>query len=259
MLLLVFTRAELLIHSELIMKHAKQMTLISVFLSLIFLSGCSHVISKNDEAALKKLSEYTIKDFNLNKDIKYFEINRYRVLSRSNRMGIVHMASYPIMVYSDKKAYAGLNTKEKHLIKSSLPVVANRGYFGAVNNGPTMINSGKIASIANLRYISSDAKTKSIATKREVLALLGNIDTPAELQLALWLYNKKSANSYKKVGDRYVFTTRFSNTTMGDDLGCGLHVYRGVMSAQGTLDNYDLIRFNAYEPSAPLSGCGNAP
>ena len=241
------------------MKFFQKPKLIGIILvTLMLLTGCSHLPSKDTMFTLKNLREYSVEDFNLSKEVKYFEINYYKASKLNNQLKLMNIMGYPIHFYFDRTAFNALSANEKQKINNALPVIVSNGFFGTYP-GAAMHDPDNAITVANVKVLDQHLNVKNIATKREVLTLLGKIDTLAELQLVLWLNNKEPATRYKVENHQYTFISHFNNGTMGEHLGCGSHTYRGVIDEKGNIARYNLIEFKANEPSAPLSGCSDAP
>ena len=170
---------------------------------------------------LKSLTDYMLDDVNLAKPVKYFDIKSYSLdkpysgkLSRSR--GATAWSF-------DLKAYRKLSDKEKKEIASVRPASDGFGttYYGDGTAG--------IASVYNLHYIDMNSKVHTVSS--DLIGFLGEIDTPAEIQIMLLSY--PGIHQYKEKDNLYIIRTDL----IGEESdGVYTHeIYHSVMNKQGVV------------------------
>jgi hypothetical protein len=166
-----------------------------VLMTFIFV-GCQEPTLDQSQVKRKKLSAYQLSDFNLAKKVKYFEIAQYidpspRSVSQVRTKDRYDISSYNNLSDSNKKKLASL--KFVGVDKKS----SDRGLRNVfVLSSDLTPHRRKVLSIsiamapgyANLHYVDQDSKVKIIATRKQLKAFLGEIDTPAE-KLLCWYLN----------------------------------------------------------------------
>jgi len=145
-------------------------------------------LKKNEGRTLMSLSKAKLKDVHLAKNVKYFDIKSYEI-------------NFDKLKYSggwsfDMEAYNKLSKREKKKIRSVKPIKSNTP-FGAI-----YFADSPMKEIYNLHYIDARSKVHTFASRKALLAFLGEIDTPAEVHMAL--LNSFGSIRYKKVGNLYV-------------------------------------------------------
>jgi hypothetical protein len=89
--------------------------------------------------------------------------------------------------------------------------------------------------ICNGFMIDTDEKIWRMNTRTDAVEMLGEIDTPAEVQAVLWLNNKHEANSYRKVSNGYEVRINYNNSSKQ----CGDRV---TITNKGEIVNYRSLR-----------------
>jgi hypothetical protein len=123
------------------------------------------------------------------------------------------------------KAYRKLSSKEKKEIVSLRP--ASDGF------GTTYYVDGTagIASVYNLHYIDMNSKAHTVFSKSELVGFLGEIDTPAEIQIMLLPY--PGIHRYKEKDNLYIIRT---DLIFEESDGVYTHeIYHRVMNKQGSV------------------------
>ncbi|BAF72974.1 hypothetical protein [Sulfurovum sp. NBC37-1] len=174
---------------------------------------------------LKSLTDYMLSDVHLAKPVKYFDIKSYSLdkpysgkLSRSRGSTAWSF---------DIKAYRKLSNKEKKEIASLHP--ASDGF------GTTYYIDGTagIASVYNLHYIDMNSKVHTVFSKSELVGFLGEIDTPAEMQIMLLSY--PGIHRYKEKDNLYIIRT---DDIYEESDGVYTHeIYHRIMNKQGSVES----------------------
>jgi len=182
---------------------------------------------------LKSLTDYMLHDFHLAKPVKYFDIKSYSLdkpysgkLSRSRGDNAWSF---------DMNAYRRLSNKEKKEIASLSP--ASKG-FGTTYYGD---GTAGIASVYNLHYIDMNSRVHTISSA--LVSFLGEIDTPAEIQVMLLSY--PGVHRYKKKNHLYIIRT---DLVYEESDGDYTHkIYHRIMNKQGNVESKRLkfIQFSS--------------
>ncbi len=171
---------------------------------------------------LKSLTDYMLSDVHLAKPVKYFDIKSYNVDYYTGKLS----RSRGTTAWSfDMKAYRKLSSKEKKEIASLRP--ASDGF------GTTYYVDGTagIASVYNLHYIDMNSKVHTVFSKSELVGFLGEIDTPAEIQIMLLSY--PGIHRYKEKDNLYIIRT---DLIFEESDGVYTHeIYHRVMNKQGSV------------------------
>ena len=127
---------------------------------------------------LKSLTDYMLSDVHFVKSVKYFDIKRYS-LDKPYSGKLIRSRGDTAWSF-DMNAYRKLSSKEKKEIASLRPASDGFGttYYGDGTPG--------IASVYNLHYIDMNSKAHTVFS--DLIDFLGEIDTPAEMQIMLLSY-----------------------------------------------------------------------
>jgi len=219
----------------------------------IFLFSCGGVSVKKDESTkLKKLTEYNVSAFKLTKDVSYFEIQSYDTFGAKNNLRFLpSLGVGRTKVFFDKSAYQSLTKKEKNKVNIASPVLPKSDHFGAWIAPPMTRNSGTIVSISNLHYLDKKSNLHTVSNTSGVMDLLGTIDTPAEIQLVLWMNKEKHAKSYKKVDNTYEIITNYTIGVTHVE-PCGTYTYRLIMDLNGKIIKKKLLKYKKLKYACPI-------
>lgn len=192
-------------------------------------------LKKNEGRKLQSLKSTMLSDVHLAKPVKYFDIKEYLVSP-----GAITRQDYEGGWSFDMAAYKKLTEKEKKKIRSVQPVKSNSPF------GATYFADSPMKSIYNLHYIDRYSNVHTFASRKELLAFLGTIDTPAEVHMAL--LNHYGSIQYKKVGDLYII--RSKSVTQedydGGDYDCYLDVSHQIMDNKGKMLLIKQIKHQGY-------------
>jgi len=151
-------------------------------------------ILQKGEKRFQALKNYTLDDFHFNWHINYFDIVTYEVdpslkLKKDPRFETVLDAG---TVKMDKKRKKELDWLTKAILKKS--------YFWKIQY-PMLLDYR----FTSLRFLDEKGRFKAIGTLHDILDMLGEIDTEAELHL--WIFASEQPYwqpySYKKIGTLY--------------------------------------------------------
>lgn len=218
---------------------------ISALMFLVALSSCNNSVTPDTPwKPLKPLKAYQSKDFKFDDAIDYLEIRQYEKTTEGSRTpnGRRVVNDYDPKKYTRLFSYVRkpLNAFEKQTVaafKSKAPVINDatdikkKGLFGM-----TFSRSNR----SNAFYINNKNQVGRFNKKRELISALGNIDTPAELQLVVWLEKDSEGKKYRKVSDGYEVISEYSNQL--HNLGeCGHFTHQVHIGKNGKILSYKLL------------------
>lgn len=219
---------------------------------LIFLVACAGVETRSSQwHSLKPLKKYSMSDFKLRQDVNYLEVRQYIKSTVRPHSGKIVITPYSFRKYSVLfKVYNNpLTSFDKKTVsdfKALNPVLNDKANIKRlVRFGMRFSNTA----LGNAFYIDSNKKMGVISKKENVFPLLGEINTPAEAQLALWLHDKPEGKSYRKVNDGYTLIVEYNNS-IANHSSCGWFKYQAHISATGKLLEYKLL-----EKKPSVDGC----
>ena len=177
-------------------------------------------LKKNEGKALPSLTKAKLSDVHLAKAVKYFDIKLYDASSK-------YVSGWSF----DMSAYNKLSTKDKKKIRSARAKKPKNTFwkFSFVD--------GPLAGFYNLHYIDNHSKVQTINSRKDLLAFLGTIDTPAELSMLL-LGDSKGKIRYRKRGT--IYNLRINDVSSSDCDGCDepactLFVGQRIMDNRGNI------------------------
>ena len=129
---------------------------------------------------LKSLDAYSGRDDKLGKDVAYMEIRFYKLPKSNGAFKTFKLYKKPLSSYPQETI-----AKFK-----ALPQRHSNSYLRFRNNG-------------NIFFINTKGKMFWTDEPKDMKAILGKIDTPAELALTLWLNYENSWQSYKHAPHGY--------------------------------------------------------
>jgi len=168
---------------------------IVLFLIAFVFFGCQQPALDDSQKKLKKLSMYQLSDYNLAKEIKYFEIVQYDPPSFTIAPNIrlrYDTSSYNNLSYANRKKLVSLKfvaVDEKSSNKGLHNMFVFSSELSPRDRKRISISIAMSPGYANLHYVDKNSKVKVIATKKELKAFLGEIDTSAEELLSWYLNN----------------------------------------------------------------------
>ena len=185
-------------------------SMIAIGISLLLI-GCQQPMLDNGETKLKHPSEYTVSeydlsDFNFAKQVQYFEVIEYVSHPSYQSRQVKKFAKkvdrrFPVAIH---KYYPKGKNSLSETQKRSLQMLKHEMFIGVDHLGRDC-SSSMMASFCTriVQYIDESGKSHIVSTKKELKAVLGRIDTPAEVQLWLTLSGSRPAYSCKKADDAY--------------------------------------------------------
>ena len=215
-----------------------------VLLSLV-ITACaatSKEAANNKWQVLKPLKEYQPKDFKLAKDIEYLEIRQYtRSSSRAGRKMEIHPFShkeYSKTFSAYKQPFASFDEKTKKAFNAQMPVLDQTTDIKPINRDGF---SFSVSQRSNVFVIKKDGSVAVSNKTSSIFPMLGKIDTPAEMQLAIWLHNKHEGKQFKEVRNGYEAIIEYDNSVSNYE-ECGWFKYKAHIGKDGKLISYKLLK-----------------
>lgn len=148
---------------------------------------------------LKPLYKYSTGAFHLKDDVSVMEIRRYDT-------------------YDNYKKY-NKPTIEMKYYKTPLNLLKAKLVKRFKNCTPILLESGNIhrlskhsSEISNAFIIASSGKVLKMNEIIDVIGFMGEIDTPAEAQLILWLHSKREGTKYRKTAKGYEIIIKYEKS-----------------------------------------------
>jgi hypothetical protein len=171
-------------------------------------------------------NKYSFSDFGF-KDIDCLELRAYPVNPSTHRQ-LTKNCTVPISICED---------------------IGNNVYKRFQNIKPNLSCEGDIRKnqilpiVVNAMTIDKNGKIWSMNEIEDVLSFIGEIDTPAKIQLVLWLYGENQGTQYRKLSDRYEIIIRYkSSSTSNNKSFLDTFLYKLVISTKGKLINKKLVK-----------------
>ena len=178
----------------------------------MMISSCQEPILERSEVKFKKLNEYHLDDFKLNREIRYFEIIR-------NGPTSAVVARYGTSSPDNHAA-------KKYPLKRSSLTLMQRLHGAAYGM--------MMPPFYTVRYIETNGHEGMILEPKELKSFLGEIDTPAELQVWLSLTGTQPAYSYQKEKNG-MYKVRWDFSLINDTGMCTHYRYKGLVNNHGKI------------------------
>ncbi len=164
-----------------IKKGEKMTAIFKMVLLLLMISGLQARNGKWQK--LEPLKSYPGSAYNLKENVAYMEIRRYSTKKSKNASETLALYRKPLKSYSED-------------------IIAK---FKALT--PKYLKNADLGSYGNAFFIDTKGKMFQMDMKKDIISLLGEIDTLAEVQLVLWLNHEKYGKYYKKIVKGYTVKT----------------------------------------------------
>lgn len=205
----------------------KSLIIFRITLAAFIFTGCQQPILNSGEMKFKKLSEYHLSDFNLGKNVRYFEI------AKNGKQPVV-IARYGIRGEINRHTVSNSvrnNKKTRNISRKTLSRNLQSTRYGMM-----------VPNFFTLKYVNDNGEIFIITKISELKSFLGAIDTPAKLQLRLLTSGEPGGYSYKKSNGNFIVRWNFNRI---NDTGMCTHFsYQGVVDKNGQ----KIKTFNAKEP-----------
>jgi len=173
------------------------MQIVKIILLMLLVAGVYAKDAKWQE--LKPLYKYPASAFHLKDDVSVMEIRRYGT-------------------YDNYKKYNKPTIRMKYH-KTPLKLLNSNLVKRFKNAAPNLSKSGNIhrtskssVEISNAFIIDNSGDILKMNEIVDVIDFMGEIDTPAEAQLILWLYNKREGAKYRKISKGYEIIIKYEKS-----------------------------------------------
>ncbi len=179
---------------------------------------------------LKALGKFSAKDFHLKEGVDYMEIRMY-----SGDGDTVDTKKAYLEVQAGSRVLSSFDPQLVKRFKAIKPMINGAD----IRKSMMCLMMGCVSRVSNGFAIHSDGKQVRMNETRDVVDYLGDIDTPAELKLVLWLNDNMRDKEDNQMSDRYAVTGNgykviytYENTlaNMGE---CGVFTQEITVSRKG--------------------------
>ncbi len=148
---------------------------------------------------LKRIYKYPASAFHLKDDIAVMEIRRYGTYDnyKKHNKPTIDMKFY-------KTPLKLLDSKLVKRFKNSVPNLSKSGNIHRTSKSS--------AEIFNAFIIDNSGKILNMNEIVDVIGFMGEIDTPAEAQLILWLHSKREGSKYRKISKGYEIIIKYEKS-----------------------------------------------
>ena len=190
---------------------------------------------------LKPLKEYPASDYNLKEGVEYLEIREYYNGVKDTQY---RTKTYNVTVPMGRTSLKSFSPK---MVKKFKTLSPNLSKQTNIKESRFCLLSGCVSRISNGFMIDSHGKMWRMNTVKDVIGMLGEIDTPAEAKLVLWLNDKNRdisdenhKDKYRKTSKGYAVISEYDNSI--DNFGeCGHFTYRINISKKGKITEKKLL------------------
>jgi len=191
---------------------------------------------------LKALKAYPGSAYKLKKGVEYLEIRSYHKGMQEKKYNI---KKYTVAASMYKKP---LNSFPSGMVKRFKKLKPNLSKKTNIKKVSACLMRGCVSSIGNGFMIDSQKKIWIMNTTEDVTGMLGEIDTPAEVKLILWLKDESRDTSdqnhkdkYRKTSRGYTVISEYDNSIM--NFGeCGHFTYRMTINKKGKITSKKLLK-----------------
>jgi len=192
---------------------------------LIFLLGTINLLGWDKLYSLDS-NRYSFKDFGF-KDIDCLELRSYPI-NPSTHKQVTNRCTIPISICENI---------DRSIYKRFRDIKPNLSCKGDIRKNQIL------PIIVNAMTIDKYGKIWSMNEIADVLSFMGEIDTPAKIQLVLWLYGENEGAYYRKVFDKYEVMINYkSSSTSHNKSFLETFIYKLVINRKGQLINKRLIK-----------------
>ncbi len=148
---------------------------------------------------LKKIYKYPTSAFHLKDDIAVMEIRCYDTYDNYKKYNIptLNMKFY-------KTPLKLLDSKLVKRFKNSVPNLSKSGNIHRISKNSV--------EISNAFIIDNSGDILQMNEIVDVIGFMGEIDTPAEAQLILWLHSKREGTKYRKISKGYEIIIKYEKS-----------------------------------------------
>ena len=173
------------------------MKIVKIILLMLLITGVYAKGAKWQE--LKPLYKYSASAFHLKDTVSVMEIRRYGTYNNFKKYN-----KPTIMMKYHKTPLKLLDLKLLKRFKKSAPNLSQSGNIHRTSKSS--------AEITNAFIIDNSGKILKMNEIVDVIGFMGEVDTPAEAQLILWLHSKREGTKYRKISKGYEIIITFEKT-----------------------------------------------
>ena len=171
--------------------------------------------------------KYSFKDFGF-RNIDCLELRSYPV-NPSTHKQVTNRCTVPISLCQD------VDNGTYRKFKTIKPNLSCKGNIRKKNQ--------ILPIVVNAMTIDKDGKMWSMNEVEDVLGFIGEIDTPAKLQLVLWLYGENEGAYYRKRFDKYEVMISYKSSSISNNKSfLDTFIYKLLIDTQGKLINKQLVK-----------------
>ncbi len=191
---------------------------------------------------LKAVESYSPSEYHLKKGVEYLEIRNYHW--GMNDRGY-NTKGYRVTVSMQNSPLTSFSADIVKKFKVSSPNLSKQTN---IKKTGSCLMSGCFSNISNGFMIDSHGKIWRMNMVEDIIKMLGEIDTPAEAKIVLWLNDKNRGASdrnhkdkYRKTAKGYVIISEYDNSI--DNFGeCGYFTYKISISKTGVITEKKLLK-----------------
>ncbi len=191
---------------------------------------------------LKPLKAYPASAYTLKNGVEYLEIREYYNGVKDTKYKI---ETYRVTVPMGETSFKSFSPE---MVKKFKALSPNLSKQTNIKKSSFCLMSGCASRISNGFMIDRRGKMWRMNRAKDVIEMLGEIDTPAEAKLVLWLNNKNRGLSdknykdkYRKTSKGYTVISEYDNSIM--NFGeCGNFTYRISINKKGKITEKKLLK-----------------
>ena len=182
------------INFNIVNNRRNSMQIFKIVLLILLITGLYGKDSK--WKSLKRIYQYPTNAFHLKDDIAVMEIRRYSTYDNYKKYNkpTIEMKFY-------KTPFKLLDSKLVKRFQNSVPNLSKSGNIHRTSKSS--------AEISNAFIINNSGNILGMNEIVDVIDFMGEIDTPAEAQLILWLYSKREGAKYRKTSKGYEIIIKY--------------------------------------------------
>ena len=191
---------------------------------------------------LKSLKAYPPSAYNLKEGVEYLEIRSYyKDLGESGH----DTSSYTLLLSIYRKPLLSFDSQ---IVKKFKSIQPNLSKDTNIKQNTMCLMSGCVSRISNAFMIDSQGKVWRMNRVEDIIDMLGEIDTPAEAKVVLWLNeqhrdttDENHKDKYRKTTKGYTVLSEYDNSIM--NLGeCGNFTHRININKKGKITQKKLLK-----------------
>jgi len=174
-------------------------------------------------------------DYHLKKGVEYLETRLYKTNADYSRIIDKNYEVTNRMYRKPLSSFDRETVRRFHRIGPNLKLAKETDiHKSSYRNGPIWEkNAPMISTIGGAFFINDKGEVGRMNTIDDLIAYLGDIDTPAELQLVLMFRGHNFCKRYRKTKNGYDVQCEDDRSFGSGDQTCGIYAYRVFVSKRG--------------------------